>query len=82
MKKNTHSHSKQQELSASILASLENHLAVLDNTGKIVAVNDAWIKYGLNNGAQSTDPIGVGVNYLNTCRPAAEARPRRSTQGY
>lgn len=25
----------------------------------IVAVNDAWIKYGLNNGAQSTDPIGV-----------------------
>jgi two-component system sensor histidine kinase/response regulator len=56
-------------VSDSVLA----HMAVLDRNGTIVAVNQAWTKFALENsnvpGAQ-TAGTSVGVNYLDVCRNA------------
>lgn len=71
-----------ESLNQSILASLESHLAVLDKTGRIVAVNNAWLDYGRKNGAASEEAIGVGVNYLGVCRPAAEQGYEKAREMY
>ena len=56
-------------VSDSVLA----HMAVLDRNGTIVAVNQAWTTFALENsnvpGAQ-TAGTSVGVNYLDVCRNA------------
>ena len=51
------------------LDSLPIHLAILNEQGVIVAVNDAWRRFGMAN--QYKDPNwGVGRNYLGICREA------------
>jgi PAS domain S-box-containing protein len=60
------------DFNLAILASLEDHIAVLDRDGKVVAVNDAWVRFANSNGAEATDNFGPGVNYLDVCRRALE----------
>ncbi|HEX8394451.1 MAG TPA: PAS domain S-box protein [Longimicrobium sp.] len=43
---------------------LSAHLAVVDAQGNIVAVNEAWRRFGEANGATSS---GLGQNYLEIC---------------
>jgi len=49
---------------------VEVEVAILDRSGVIVAVNDAWAGFGAANGA---DPnrSGVGMSYLGACAAAA-----------
>jgi len=56
-----------EEFHLSIFDSLSEHIAVLDEHGVIIAVNEAWRKYSRDNcgSAESTNPIGV--NYLQIC---------------
>ncbi|MGF1580397.1 MAG: PAS domain S-box protein [Gemmataceae bacterium] len=62
----------------SILASLSAHIAVLDRTGQIVAVNPAWEEFARNNQGDLAR-LGVGTNYLEVCLkskgPYAERAP-------
>ncbi|MCR9257863.1 MAG: ATP-binding protein [Alphaproteobacteria bacterium] len=55
-----------------ILDGVDEHLALVDQTGTIIAVNSSWAKFAALN---SGDPArtGVGVNYLQVCRNAAGA---------
>ncbi|MGD8497931.1 MAG: diguanylate cyclase, partial [Chromatiales bacterium] len=62
-----------EEFSRGVLNSMTAHIAVLDHRGRIIAVNDAWTRFALDNGEPSADPIGIGANYLGVCR-RAEAR--------
>jgi diguanylate cyclase (GGDEF)-like protein len=57
---------------AAMLDALPDATAVLDAEGLIVAVNQTWRMFALDNGG---DPIrtGVGVNYLDVCARAASA---------
>ncbi len=58
-----------------VLSSLTAHIAVLDETGKIIAVNEAWEQFARQNGDPSLNATGVGVNYLDVCQRATrEAR--------
>lgn len=57
---------------ASFIASLDCNVALLDKRGTIVAVNDAWSRFGRDNGAIPRS-IGVGVNYFDVCRRSADA---------
>jgi hypothetical protein len=52
-----------------ILDSVTPHIAVLDKTGVIIAVNQAWSQYVQANGG-SPPHTGVGANYLAVCRQA------------
>ncbi|HLM61603.1 MAG TPA: CHASE3 domain-containing protein, partial [Pyrinomonadaceae bacterium] len=55
-----------------ILNSLSAHIAVMDNEGNIVAVNEAWEKFaGENCTKEQLASTGIGQNYLEVCRRSA-----------
>jgi len=55
-----------------ILNSLPAHIAVLDEAGKIVAVNEPWLVYARENGNPSLKNIGVGAHYMSACVSACQ----------
>ena len=52
-----------------VVDSLEEQIAVIDETGAIVDVNLAWKKFGIENGL-AQDSAGAGANYLEVLRAA------------
>ncbi|MGZ5781712.1 MAG: PAS domain S-box protein, partial [Burkholderiaceae bacterium] len=54
----------------SILNSLTSHIAVLNEQGVIVAVNNAWRQFANDNGLLESNQNILGVNYLDVCRKA------------
>lgn len=57
-------------LTRAVIDSLAAHVAVLDGSGRIVATNQAWERFGRENSPQPPQRTGVGVNYLRVCRSA------------
>jgi hypothetical protein len=55
-----------QELS---LDELPEHSAIVDNSGTIVAVNKAWKRFAMDNGAEMSK-VSEGANYLHVCERA------------
>ncbi|MEX2559667.1 MAG: hypothetical protein WD403_07115, partial [Pirellulales bacterium] len=49
------------------LDALSSRIAVLDETGWIIAVNEAWSRWA-QSGAVGQEAAGVGSNYLESCR--------------
>jgi two-component system, NarL family, sensor kinase len=54
------------------LDALSAHVAVLDETGTIIAVNQAWRSFAMASGYVGQDH-GIGVNYIEVCERAAAA---------
>ncbi|NTU78456.1 MAG: PAS domain-containing protein [Chloroflexales bacterium] len=54
-----------------ILNALTVHLAVLDATGTIVAINDAWREFARKNGDPEMRYTGLGINYFTVCQHAS-----------
>ena len=63
-----------EALKASILSSLENHIAVLDKRGIIIEVNGAWTRFARENG-MTAETTGVGADYLKALCNSAAAHP-------
>ncbi len=57
------------ETQQSILNALPSHIALLDEKGVILAVNEAWRRFAEERGLQSPD-AGLGMNYLDVCTRA------------
>src|SRR5918997_1818642 len=55
------------------LDSLSAHIAIIDETGTIVAVNKAWRDFARANGAAAQN-YAEGANYLRTCDSAVGAQ--------
>lgn len=55
-----------------VLNSLPEHVAVLDDSGLVIAVNEPWERFALDNGGSSVN-LSTGVNYLDVCRRSAAA---------
>src|SRR5207302_3331564 len=53
------------------LASLSNGVAVVDRDGRVIAVNESWTRFGRESNAATYAGIGMGANYLETCRQRA-----------
>ncbi|WP_282049857.1 ATP-binding protein [Maribacter aquivivus] len=53
-----------------ILSSLTAHIAVIDKTGEVLAVNKAWNDYSVNNGGYNYENTSVGSNYIEVCKHA------------
>lgn len=49
-----------------IINSLSEHVAVIDNHGKIIKVNQAWNRFASNNGGADS-AVSIGANYLEIC---------------
>jgi PAS domain S-box-containing protein len=56
---------------SNLLNSLPEHVAVLDNHGKVMAVNEPWKRFALENNGNPKD-VCVGANYLEVCRQASK----------
>ena len=56
-----------EAFTASVLDSLSQHVAVLDQDGIIVAVNQAWRDFACGNGAPPALQSPIGMSYLDTC---------------
>lgn len=54
---------------AAIINALPAHIALLDNDGVIVSVNEAWKRFAALNFLQGP-AYAIGVNYLETCECA------------
>ena len=54
-------------LNTSILNSLSSHIAVLNQQGIIVAVNNAWRQFGKENNLPEAHQAMLGFNYLDAC---------------
>ena len=61
-----HAHNKEQDLS---LDELPEHTAMVDSSGAIVAVNEAWKRFARDNGAELSK-VSEGANYLDVCERA------------
>ena len=57
-------------LATGALNALGIHIAVLDESGAIVFVNEAWSRFARNNGATTAATFFVGTNYFAVCRDA------------
>jgi PAS domain S-box-containing protein len=58
-----------QSFLQSTLDALSSHIAVLDENGKIIAVNKAWRQF-LEQNDGTPISCGVGANYVEVCRQA------------
>lgn len=56
-----------ESFSRGILDSLNSNIAVIDFTGALVAVNQSWNNFGLENGACTLSGTGIGSNYFEVC---------------
>ena len=59
-------------LRSAIFGSLYGHVAALDRTGVVVAVNEAWSQLQAEAGSNLVRPP-IGANYLAACQKAAPA---------
>lgn len=50
-----------------LINSLPAHIALLDNEGTIIDVNEQWRHFGEANEYTGNDDFGVGTNYINLC---------------
>ena len=54
-------------ISRTVLDALQKHIALLDGSGNIVLVNQAWRQFALDNGASAAQADPSGTNYLQVC---------------
>ncbi len=55
-----------------VINSLSAQIAVLDENGVIVAVNEAWKRFAMDNGGKSDD-VHIGVSYFSVCQTAIDS---------
>jgi PAS domain S-box-containing protein len=75
---------KSEEFNRGVLNSLSSHIAVISSSGNIVAVNEAWKRFGTKNGETILQRIEVKTNYFNACESRANAGDKvaeRALQG-
>ena len=61
-----------QRFAQSTIDALENNIAVIADSGRILAVNKAWREFGAANGADLASTT-EGANYLDVCDKAGTA---------
>ncbi len=69
---------KSEAFAQSILNSLGAHIAVLDEHGKIIAVNEAWQNFARLNGGDESENISIGADYFSVCQRASLLQPDES----
>ena len=65
-----------EDLANSVMNSMANAIAVLDESGVVIRVNSTWRGFAAANGAPAALQAGVGIDYFAACRAAAEREPQ------
>ena len=61
---------KSEAFNRGVLNSLSSHIAVINSTGKIIAVNEAWKRFAAENDATNLKTTLPGGNYIDECKNA------------
>jgi len=69
-----------KRLLQSTIDALHGHIALLDGSGKVVATNQAWLRFAGVNGFIGADK-GVGQNYLEVCESGMQGLEARRVLG-
>ncbi|MES2762658.1 MAG: PAS domain S-box protein [Bacteroidota bacterium] len=80
-KKTEHLLKKSEAFNRGVLNSLSSHIAVLDFHGNIIAVNDSWNRFALENGSNLAGS-GVGSNYFDVCERAISSNAELAEEAY
>ena len=64
-----------------LINSMVAHIAVIDRSGSIITINDAWKRFAQENGAANNEQIGIGANYLEICACSDETDAQCSVRG-
>lgn len=72
--------SKSEAFNSGVLNSLTSNIAVIDEFGKLVAVNRSWKRFSLKNGETNLKRTGVGSNYFEICERSAKKGDRTAAQ--
>lgn len=64
---------KSELFNRSVINSITDHIAVVDEQGIITTVNNAWEQFALKNGETRMERIGKGANYFHACEKATAA---------
>lgn len=64
---------KSEVFNRTVLNSLSAHLAVANDKGEIISINEAWTSFALRNGESSMERTGIGSNYFEVCEKASIA---------
>ena len=63
-----------------VLDSMQQHIALIDPQGTVLAVNRAWQEFGRRNGALGGSEDSVGANYFQVCA-SADPHAQRARAG-
>jgi len=63
---------KSELFNRGILNSLSSHIGVMDHSGKLIAVNESWNNFALENKQTTLSRIPVGNNYFDECNKATK----------
>lgn len=63
---------KSEAFNRGILNSLSSHIAVIDVSGTIIAVNESWKRFAIENGETTLVNTGEGANYYEVCEKSAK----------
>lgn len=63
-----------EEFNRDVLNSLNFSVAVLDLKGVVIAVNETWKRFASENNIKDLEKVGVGCDYLASCRQGAANR--------
>jgi PAS domain S-box-containing protein len=64
---------KSETFNKGVIDSLTAHIAVINNSGNIIAVNEAWKRFAATNPDTALLRAFMGNNYINNCTQAALA---------
>jgi len=64
---------KSEAFNRAVLNSLSSHIGVIDNRGRLVAVNEAWSQFAIENGETTLPRCALGSNFFNVCHDSALA---------
>jgi len=64
---------KSEAFHGGVINSLSAHIAVLDASGNIIAVNETWKRFGIENGETTFQRTEIGSNFFKVCLQSVEA---------
>jgi len=73
---------EREAFTQSVLSSLSAIIAVINQDGHIMAVNQAWKRFGAENSSNVLPVSSTGVNYLDTCKIAADQGDSYAARAY
>jgi len=69
-----------EAFSKGVLSSLHSHIAVIDQTGTLIAVNKAWNNFATENDVASLDRVSIGSNYFDVCKQSIKNGDNNAAQ--